>query len=313
MPSIIPYNSNLMTSGGSWNFSSGDTPYPLPPSAYDSPLDYTGYIGDFVYTYTITCGEVTDVSLHALTITNHIPVYNDECSGAELWKVHNVLSAGSTSLTNQYFNANTQTCPGLDAATLSSDLPSIWNNEPVADIWFKIPMPESTGATSKITVTIDGTSYSNGLRPYLALYTGGCGTLSLQDATAVTSNLTSLVYNMTPYNTNAYLYVRLGAEYAGYYNVTVESEVLTASTPASTPVTISISGSSTYNIPQGRLLDIINFEGGGTFKVSAVSPGAGDLVDDTPSGIGTYDIDYYANTNTVIYLTGTGTVKLYIR
>lgn len=230
MPNIIPYNSSLMTSGGSWAFSSGDTPYPLPPSAYNSPLDYTGYVGDFVYTYTVTCGEVTDVSIHEVAIVNKLPIDNNECSSATILKVHHLTTEGQTITEGLWVGGTSEICStdfAVQAGTYSSETtPANWTPTPDADVWYRIPLPTGTSAEYSFSITLDSGAYSNNplLTKYMAIYTGACGSLTLKDSVAKTSLRTSVIYYEIPSaNTDPYLYLRIGSTTGGYVDIIIDS------------------------------------------------------------------------------------------
>ena len=79
------------------------------------------------------------------------------------------------------------------------------------------------------------------------------------------------------------------------------------------PASVNVSGSATFSLLAGTLLETIILEGSGVWKVGT-SAGADDIVfEDTVSGAGVYRVDFYRSTNTTIHFTGTGAAKLYRR
>lgn len=236
MPSVIPYNllGDPKSENGVWTYTGSESSYPLPPSTFDSDLDYTGFSNltkDYTYSYTVTNGSCSHVSRFTLQLRKTITPYNDNCSGATIINTHNLLTLGETIVENILSSGTNDFCDlsrGLAAASMSVEaLPSTWNPAPSTDIWYRIPLPTGNSNPSSITIRFTSANYS--LLPlqdcWLAIYTGDCSSLTEQDA-VLPDHLqvtTTINYEIPSSNTNSYLYIRMGTTDGGYFDIIINS------------------------------------------------------------------------------------------
>ena len=227
---IVPFNElGNATTGGTWAFTGSDISYPLPPSAYNAPMNISSFkTGRYVYNYTVTNGTCTSVATYTLNLKNSKSSTNNECTGATTINVHNLTTVGTSTLTNQYISDEDlcTTDLAVKGATLSvTTLPTNWVPSPTVDLWYKILLPQGTTSAFSIAITVNSEDYGDGLQDAtLAIYTGTCGALVLVDSVPTTqSDLVTIPYEIANGNTDPYLYIRIGSIYGGYFNVEVKS------------------------------------------------------------------------------------------
>jgi hypothetical protein len=190
----------VATTGGTWTYAGGLSPYPAAPSTYNANIDFddleTLVFGDYSYTYTITTCSCTSSNTVTVTVGEQIEVINNECEGAINLPISGSFITNQTTLT---------TCPG-NLVTLASDTNNFADIS--ADVWYK-SNTLSTAAYLQVNVIPETPAIGAGLNGtvFVSIYTGSCSSLSLKEEGAMSLTSTGYSYfsNLT-YNNVALIY-----------------------------------------------------------------------------------------------------------
>lgn len=245
--SFILYNYLTGASpGGTWTYDSGLTPSPPPPATYDDTVSFTGYAaGTYVYKYTV--GSVSSLVTVSWGGDGALRL-NEFCGGAYSLGGFNTSPFSATAVQD---DSRGPCDTGLASPIISSrSNPESWNQASVeysGDLWYKATVPSCTlGYTVTVTVSsVDYPSPAKGLavEVYTACPGQNCGVSIASQATSSNLMQTTVQTAITiPAANLIEVYIRVVAQQAGQYNVTLSSDfVCTNVTPSNCKDLITLS------------------------------------------------------------------------
>jgi hypothetical protein len=213
--------SGSKTTGGTWAYVSGPGSAPTPPAAYNDNIDFTGFSYDeYVYSYTVVNGSCSHTQNVTITYNQSFFAINNSCDGAVSILYDNSVSNFLNNL------SNAENCAaGIAAPTDSGEAePSSWSaiSSYTGDLWFKAKVRLDGSSDPEFKVTVSGTQYTNGIQtPMIAVYTGTCGALSLEDDQVGFGSQYVETDILTTSGAPDTFFIRVASEVAGSFTLTI--------------------------------------------------------------------------------------------